>query len=84
MRQASGHREELLVVWESTTKTRENTGKVCCVSSEQRKEDKDTKWRNEEVQRKNLRKMKNCDCHGEEEIRQEYQDARHRAKRDLQ
>lgn len=34
--------------------------------------------------RKNLRKMKKCDCHGEEEIRQEYQDARRRAKRDPQ
>lgn len=73
--------------WQTTAEVIRETGrKVLGVSHGRRKEDKETWWWNEEVQdsikRKRLAKKK-WDMERTEESRQNYQDLRHRVKREV-
>ncbi|KAK3554745.1 hypothetical protein QTP70_033439 [Hemibagrus guttatus] len=87
LRQALGGQVVLPDDWETTAEVIRETGrKVLGVSSGRRKEDKETRWWNEEVQdsiqRKRLAKKK-WDMDRTEENRQEYKELQHRVKREM-
>ncbi|KAK3524988.1 hypothetical protein QTP86_012195 [Hemibagrus guttatus] len=86
LRQALGGQVVLPDDWETTAEVIRETGrKVLGVSSGRKKEDKETRWWNEEVQdsiqRKRLAKKK-WDMDRTEENRQEYKELQHRVKRE--
>ncbi|KAK3574010.1 hypothetical protein QTP86_034357, partial [Hemibagrus guttatus] len=87
LRQALGGQVVLPDDWETTAEVIRETGrKVLGVSSGRRKEDKETRWWNEEVQdsiqRKRLAKKK-WDMDRTEENRQEYKELQRRVKREV-
>ncbi|KAK3507776.1 hypothetical protein QTP70_000336, partial [Hemibagrus guttatus] len=87
LRQALGGQVLLPDDWETTAEVIRETGrKVLGVSSGRRKEDKETRWWNEEVQdsiqRKRLAKKK-WDMDRTEENRQEYKELQRRVKREV-
>ncbi|KAK3567014.1 hypothetical protein QTP86_008947 [Hemibagrus guttatus] len=87
LRQTLGGQVLLPDDWETTAEVIRETGrKVLGVSSGRRKEDKETWWRNEEVQdsiqRKRLAKKK-WDMDRTEENRQEYKELQRRVKREV-
>ncbi|KAK3528862.1 hypothetical protein QTP70_011733 [Hemibagrus guttatus] len=87
LRQALGGQVVLPDDWETTAEVITQTGrKVLGVSSGRRKEDKETRWWNEEVQdsiqRKRLAKKK-WDMDRTEENRQEYKELQRRVKREV-
>ncbi|KAK3551950.1 hypothetical protein QTP70_031506, partial [Hemibagrus guttatus] len=87
LRQALGGQVVLPDDWETTAEVIRETGrKVLGVSSERRKEDKETWWWNEKVQdsiqRKRLAKKK-WDMDRTEENRQEYKELQRRVKREV-
>ncbi|KAI5606596.1 hypothetical protein C0J50_2095 [Silurus asotus] len=87
VRQGLGGGEEVPDDWGTTAGVlREAARKVLGVTSENRKEDRETWWRNEEVQksirRKRLAKQK-WDRQSDEKSRQEYKEMREQVKRDV-
>ena len=83
IRQALSGREKLPDDWTTTAKVvRDTARKVLGVSSKQRKEDKETWWWNEEVQksiRKKRLEKKRWDMQRDDESKQEYKEMRREA-----